>query len=79
MPGQAIDDRAALYKPIDFEPLKKGATNFIVTFTDDKNSFYIHGRKVESAAGPMTSARIGTYQHWRIVSNKLFLIHTYSS
>src|SRR2546421_2170294 len=46
-PTQAhtIDHRPPRYKPIDVGPLKKGAPNFIVTFTEDKNGFYINGRK----------------------------------
>jgi suppressor of ftsI len=65
---QAIDHRPPLYKPIDVESLKKVAANFIVTFTEDKSGFYINGRKFEADASPMTSARVGTYQHWRIVN-----------
>jgi hypothetical protein len=34
VPGQAINDRPAVHKPIDVELLKKGAPNFIITFTD---------------------------------------------
>jgi FtsP/CotA-like multicopper oxidase with cupredoxin domain len=63
-----IDGRPPLYKPIDVELLKKSAPNFIVTFTEDKGGFYINGRKFEPDASPMTSARVGTYQHWRIVN-----------
>src|SRR5882762_192788 len=63
-----IDDRPPLYKPLDVEPLKKTAPDFTVTFTEDKNGFYINGRKYAPDASPMTSARVGTYQHWRIVN-----------
>jgi suppressor of ftsI len=66
--AHAIDDRPPLYKPVDVEPLKKTAPEFTVTFTEDKNGFYINGRKFVADAPPMTSARIGTYQHWRIVN-----------
>ena len=66
--AHAIDDRPPLYKAINVEPLKKVAPNFIVTFTEDKNGFYINGRKFVPDASPMTSVRIGTYQHWRIVN-----------
>jgi suppressor of ftsI len=66
--GQAIDDRPPLYRPIDVEPLKNADPNFIVTFTEDKNGFYINGRKYAPDASPMTSARVGTYQHWRILN-----------
>jgi FtsP/CotA-like multicopper oxidase with cupredoxin domain len=64
----ATDDRAALYKPIDAERLEKTEPNFTVTFTEDKNGFYINGLKYATDASPMTSARVGTYQHWRIVN-----------
>jgi FtsP/CotA-like multicopper oxidase with cupredoxin domain len=66
--AHAIDDRPPVYKPIDVEPLKKTAPDFIVTFTEDKNGFYINGRKFAADASPITSARVGTYQHWRIVN-----------
>ena len=66
--AHAIDDRPPVYKSIDVEPLKKTAPDFTVTFTEDKNGFYINGRKFAADASPMTSARVGTYQHWRIVN-----------
>ena len=66
--AHAVNDRPPIYKPVDVEPLKKTAPDFIVTFTEDKNGFYINGRKFATDASPMTSARVGTYQHWRIVN-----------
>jgi FtsP/CotA-like multicopper oxidase with cupredoxin domain len=66
--ANAVDDRAPLYKPINVDPLKTTAPDFIVTFTEDKNGFYINDRKFEPNASPMTSAHVGTYQHWRIVN-----------
>src|SRR6202008_1807744 len=42
-PAHAIDHRPPIYKPIDVELLKKTAPDFIVTFTEDKNGFYING------------------------------------
>ena len=64
----AVDDRRPVYKRLDIERLKKTAPDFTVTFTEDKNGFYINGRKFAPDASPMTSARVGTYQHWRIVN-----------
>jgi len=64
----AMYDRPPLYKPLAVEALKKGERNFTVTFTEDKNGFYINGRKFVPDASPMTSVRVGTYQHWRIVN-----------
>jgi suppressor of ftsI len=66
--AHAVNDRPPIYKPVDIEPLKKTAPDFIVTFTEDKNGFYINSRKFAADASPMTSARVGTYQHWRIVN-----------
>jgi suppressor of ftsI len=63
-----VDSRPPLSKPIDAEPLKKAEPDFTVTFTEDKNGFYINGLKYAPDASPMTSARVGTYQHWRIVN-----------
>jgi suppressor of ftsI len=74
-----LDDRPPIYKPIDVESLKKTAPDFIVTFTEDKNGFYINGRKFAPDANPITTARVGTYQHWRIVNNtgELHPFHTH--
>ena len=66
--AHAIDPRPPVYNPVDVEPLKKTAPDFVVTFAEDKNGFYINGRKFAADAPPMTSARVGTYQHWRIVN-----------
>src|SRR5207248_4431854 len=66
--ARAIDDRPPVYKPVDVEPLKKTAPEFTVTFTEDKNGFYINGRKFAADASPMTTVRVGTYQHWRILN-----------
>jgi suppressor of ftsI len=66
--AHASDERAPLYTPIDVEPLKQAAPDFTVIFTEDKKGFYINGRKYAPDASPMTSARVGTYQHWRILN-----------
>src|SRR6266436_4585405 len=66
--AHAIDDRPPVYKPMEVESLKKTAPDFTVIFTEDKNGFYINGRRFAADASPMTSARVGTHQHWRIVN-----------
>jgi suppressor of ftsI len=65
----ALDGRLPIYKPVDVEALKKTAPEFVVNFTEDKNGFYINGQKYSAHASPMTIARVGTYQHWRIVND----------
>jgi FtsP/CotA-like multicopper oxidase with cupredoxin domain len=42
---------------------------FVVKFSEDKHGFYINGRKFTVDAPPMTTVRIGSYQHWRIVND----------
>jgi suppressor of ftsI len=70
LPNQmhATGDRPPRYQALRVERLKKTAPDFTVTFTEDKNGFYINGRKFTLDASPMTSARVGTYQHWHIVN-----------
>jgi len=40
--------------------------DFTVTFTEDKNGFYINGRKSSMDDGPMLRVQVGSMQHWRI-------------
>ncbi|PYX50630.1 MAG: hypothetical protein DMG79_05400 [Acidobacteria bacterium] len=67
--ARAIDGRPPIYQPVDIETLKKTAPEFVVNFTEDKNGFYINGQKYSTDASPMTTVRVGTYQHWRIVND----------
>ncbi len=67
--SHVIDKHPPVYKPIDVEGLKKTAPDFVVTFTEDKNGFYINGQKFAMDASPMTIVRVGTYQHWRILNS----------
>jgi FtsP/CotA-like multicopper oxidase with cupredoxin domain len=60
--------RPPLYKPINLESLKKRPPSSTVIFTEDKNGFYIDGKKFAMDAKPMTTVRVGTYKHWRIVN-----------
>jgi FtsP/CotA-like multicopper oxidase with cupredoxin domain len=66
----------AIYKAINVEALKKTEPDFTVTFTENKNGFYINGSKYAPNSSPMTTVRVGTYQHWRIV-NKSAELHPF--
>jgi len=57
------------YKSIDVGEYENSQPDFTVVFTEDKNGFYINGQKYEPNAAPMTHARVGTYQHWRILNS----------
>src|SRR6266478_6603872 len=56
------------YKTIDLRAYETSPPDFTVVFTEDKGGFYVNGQKYEPNAAPMTRARIGTYQHWRILN-----------
>lgn len=57
-----------VFKPLDLATEEKAPPRFTVIFTEDKNGFYINGQKFTLDAAPMVRAKIGTYQHWRIVN-----------
>ena len=63
-----VDKRPPVYSVVDVEGLKKTKADFTVSFTEDKNGFYINDQKFAMESQPMTSVRIGSYQHWRIVN-----------
>jgi suppressor of ftsI len=56
------------FKTLDFAAEEKAPPRFIVTFTEDKNGFYINGEKFTPSAAPMVRAKVGTFQHWRVVN-----------
>jgi suppressor of ftsI len=65
------------YESVDLHAYENSKPDFTVTFTEDKNGFYVNGKKYEPDAAPMTRARVGIYQHWRVVnaSAELHPIH----
>jgi suppressor of ftsI len=63
------DHNSATPKPVDLSQFESGQPDFVVTFAEDKNGFYINSQKFEPTAGPMTTVHVGTYQHWRILNN----------
>jgi FtsP/CotA-like multicopper oxidase with cupredoxin domain len=55
-------------KTLDLAAEEKAPPRFIVTFTEDKQGFYINGEKFTHDAAPMVRAKVGSFQHWRIVN-----------
>src|ERR1700688_2371669 len=53
---------------LDLAAEEKAPPRFIVIFTEDKKGFYINGEKFAPDAAPMVRAKVGTYQHWRVVN-----------
>jgi FtsP/CotA-like multicopper oxidase with cupredoxin domain len=55
-------------KILDLTAEEKAPPRFVVTFTEDKQGFYINGEKFTHDADPMVRAKVGSFQHWRIVN-----------
>jgi len=53
---------------LDLAAEEKAPPRFIVIFTEDQKGFYINGEKFAPDAAPMVRAKVGTYQHWRVVN-----------
>ena len=76
VPGPAADQTRKIVdtslkpdlKPLDLTTEENAPPRFIVTFTEDKNGFYINGEKFASDAAPMVRTKVGTFQHWKIVN-----------
>jgi suppressor of ftsI len=71
---------AAEHKPVaqwEIHRLESSQPDFVVTFTEDKNGFYINGHKFSMADGPMLRVKVGSMQHWRVVNatNELHPFH----
>src|SRR5438445_13429230 len=55
-------------KKLDLEAEQKVPPRFVVTFTEDKNGFYINREKFAPDAPPMVRAKLQTSQQERVVS-----------
>ena len=76
VPGQSstpqprhTDGGAPVYARVSATVLKRSERSepqFVCTFTEDKQGFYINGQKFEMDSGPMLTVDIGSLQHWRV-------------
>jgi suppressor of ftsI len=55
-------------KTLNLTAEEKIPPRFTATFTEDQHGFYINGQKFALDAAPMVRAKVGTYQHWKIVN-----------
>jgi suppressor of ftsI len=68
----SVDEREPVYRMLSKQTLHKlegRSKQFTATFTEDKNGFYINGKKYGPKDGPMISVKIGEFHHWRVVNN----------
>ena len=62
---------APVYKTFSQAVLKRVESSepqFVVTFTEDKQGFYINGQKFEMNSGPMLTVDVGALHHWRVMN-----------
>jgi suppressor of ftsI len=56
------------FKSLDLTTEEKAPPQFVMIFTEDKNGFYINGKKFEPNAEPLVRAKVGSYQHWKVIN-----------
>ena len=56
------------FKTLNLAAEENAPPRFTVIFTEDKKGFYINGKKFTPDADPMVRAKVGSFQHWRIVN-----------
>jgi FtsP/CotA-like multicopper oxidase with cupredoxin domain len=69
--SQSATIAAPVYKTFSQPELKhveSSEPQFVVNFTEDKQGFYINGKKFEMNAGPMLTVDVGSLQHWRVLN-----------
>ena len=59
---------SATFAPTLLKRVESGEPQFVVTFSEDKEGFYINGQKFEMNAGPMLTVDVGSLQHWRVMN-----------
>jgi len=66
--GDRVAPVYATFPPTVLKRVEASEPKFVVTFTEDKQGFYINGQKFEMNAGPMLTVDIGYLQHWRVIN-----------
>jgi FtsP/CotA-like multicopper oxidase with cupredoxin domain len=75
----SVDARLPIFKPLSpalIAQVENSSPDFIVNFTEDKNGFYINGRKFTMTDPPMTTVSVGDFHHWR-VTNSTHEVHPF--
>jgi FtsP/CotA-like multicopper oxidase with cupredoxin domain len=63
-----VDGRPPTPQVVDLAAVKTAGPRFVLVFSEDAKGFYINGKQYTPDAEPMVHARVGEYQHWRIVN-----------
>jgi FtsP/CotA-like multicopper oxidase with cupredoxin domain len=68
-PAKVATAKPPAFRLVDLERMKREPPRFTAVFSEDHKGFYINGQKYSADAQPMVRAKIGGYEHWRIVNN----------
>jgi suppressor of ftsI len=66
------DTRLPVQKPLSpnlIAQVESSVPDFVVKFTEDKQGFYINGKRYGPADPPMTTVPIGAFHHWRVTND----------
>jgi FtsP/CotA-like multicopper oxidase with cupredoxin domain len=67
-PALGGDPVYARFASKTLKQVEESKPQFVVNFSEDKQGFYINGKKFEMNAGPMLTVNIGSLQHWRVLN-----------
>jgi FtsP/CotA-like multicopper oxidase with cupredoxin domain len=56
------------FSPAVLDRVEASEPQFVVSFTEDDQGFYINGQKFEMNSGPMLTVDLGSLHHWRVVN-----------
>ncbi len=79
-PRTIVEDRGApVYQQVPLaikHSVEQAQPQFTAVFTEDKNGFYINGKKFTMDSPPMLTVQTGSYEHWR-VTNRTNEVHPF--
>jgi suppressor of ftsI len=75
-PPVPVTAQPPVYEHAPLAALEGSTPSFVSTFTEGHHRFYINGKTFSLAGRPLTTVRVGTFVHWRIV-NKTNEIHPF--
>jgi FtsP/CotA-like multicopper oxidase with cupredoxin domain len=68
-PARALTAKPPAFRLVDLQRAKREPPRFTAVFSEDQKGFYINGQKYSADAQPMVRAKVGGYEHWRIVNS----------
>jgi FtsP/CotA-like multicopper oxidase with cupredoxin domain len=66
---RAVTSETTAFQVVDVEKVEQGPPVFLVIFSEGQHRFYINDRQFSPDDAPMIRAKVGQFQHWRIVNH----------